>query len=174
MMGAVMSDEERWVRAVYAAHGDELYRFALRLLGDPGLAEETVQDTFVRAWRHVDDFDPARASMRTWLFVICRRVVIDAARARSVRPLAPPTAAPVEIADLAAEVDRVLTTWQLDEALARLTPEHRAAVVEITCKGRSYDDVARELDLPSGTVKSRVYYGLRNLRLSLEELGWNA
>jgi len=74
------------VRAVYAAHGPELFRFALRSLGDRGLAEEAVQETFVRAWQAAERFDDALGSLRTWLFAIIRNVVIDLSRARAVRP----------------------------------------------------------------------------------------
>src|SRR5947209_10868474 len=85
----VLANDEG-VRAVYAAHGPELYRSALRSLGDRGLAEEAVQETFVRAWQAAARFDDALGSLRTWLFAIVRNVVIDLSRARAVRPsLAP-------------------------------------------------------------------------------------
>src|SRR5918996_1507058 len=74
------------VREAYAAHARELYGFAHRSLGDAGLAEEAVQETFVRAWRAGDRFDPEIGSLRTWLFAIPRNVVIDLGRARAVRP----------------------------------------------------------------------------------------
>src|SRR3990170_1496237 len=73
-------------RAAYAAHGGELYRFALRSLSDGMLAEEAVQETFLRAWRAAARFDPQLGSLRTWLFAIARNVVIDLSRARAVRP----------------------------------------------------------------------------------------
>ena len=79
---------ERDVRDAYAAHAGELYGFALRSLGDPGLAEEAVQETFLRAWRAGDRFDPELGSLRTWLFAIVRNVVIDLGRARAARPRA--------------------------------------------------------------------------------------
>src|ERR1700674_1974276 len=82
---AVLANEDG-VRAVHAAHGPELYRFAVRSLGDRGLAEEAVQETFVRAWRAADRFDDELGSLRTWLFAIVRNVVIDLSRARAVRP----------------------------------------------------------------------------------------
>ena len=91
---AVMADTraalgtEAGVREVYAAHGGELYRFALRSLNDRGLAEEAVQETFVRAWQAADRFDDNLGSLRTWLFAIIRNVVIDLSRARAVRPSA--------------------------------------------------------------------------------------
>src|SRR5215213_9171062 len=81
---ALASDDG--VRAVYRAHGSELYRFALRSLGDSGLAEEAVQETFLRAWQAADRFDERLGSLRTWLFAIVRNVVIDLSRARAVRP----------------------------------------------------------------------------------------
>src|SRR6476660_1393131 len=77
---------ERDVREASAAHSGELYGFAMRSLGDSGLAEEAVQETFVRAWRAGERFDPQIGSLRTWLFAILRNVVIDLGRARAARP----------------------------------------------------------------------------------------
>ena len=161
------------VRAVYAAHGPELYRFALRSLGDRGLAEEAVQETFVRAWQAADRFDDALGSLRTWLFAIVRNVVIDLSRARAVRPSLATDSAATDLGDLSDDIDRVLTAWQVEEALRMLSEEHRSALVEVHYKGRSYGDVALDLGVPVGTVKSRVYYALKAMRLALEELGWS-
>src|SRR5690348_18282015 len=77
---------ERDVREAYAAHSGELYGFAVRSLGDAGLAEEAVQETFLRAWKAGERFDPEIGSLRTWLFAILRNVVIDLGRARASRP----------------------------------------------------------------------------------------
>jgi RNA polymerase sigma-70 factor (ECF subfamily) len=163
------------LRAAYAAHGPELYRFARRSLGDSGMAEDAVQEAFVRAWRASGSYDPARSSQRTWLFAILRNVVIDLARARRVRP---------PLADdrdrdgddggpsVDDEFDRVLTTWQVEAALAELDADHRRVLVEVHWRGRPYAEVAAELGIPAGTVKSRVYYGLRALRGTLEAQGW--
>jgi RNA polymerase sigma-70 factor (ECF subfamily) len=163
------------LRAVYDAHGAELYRFARRSLGDAGLAEEAVQEAFVRAWRAADRYDPARASQRTWLFAILRNVVIDLVRARRVRPpLAEPASDGHEAGGPEGEdsIDRMLTVWQVEAALAELAVDHRRALVEVHWRGRPYADVALELGVPEGTVKSRVYYGLRAMRDALEAQGW--
>ena len=163
------------LRAVYDAHGGELYRFARRSLGDPGLAEEAVQEAFLRAWRASSSYDPARASQRTWLFAILRNVVIDLVRARRSRP---PLAAgddegrPVEGASSGDAIERMLTVWEVESALACLGDDHRQALVEVHWRGRPYADVALELGVPEGTVKSRVYYGLRAMREALEAQGW--
>ena len=168
-MAQPLADEA--LRAVYEAHGPELYRFARRSLGDPGLAEEAVQEAFVRAWRASSSYDPARSSQRTWLFAILRNVVIDLARARRVRPpLANGAAHGVASSD--DDIDRVLTTWQVEAALALLDVDHRRVLVEVHWRGRPYAEVAHDLGVPTGTVKSRVYYGLRALRGALEAQGW--
>ena len=162
------------VRAVYAAHGPELYRFAMRSLGDRGLAEEAVQETFVRAWRASDRFDDALGSLRTWLFAIVRNVVIDLSRARAVRPgLSSVDAGSDDGLFVDEAFDQVLTAWQVEEALRMLSEEHRAALVEVHYNARSYNEVAAGLGVPVGTIKSRVYYALKAMRLALEELGWN-
>jgi RNA polymerase sigma-70 factor (ECF subfamily) len=171
--GTARDGRDAAVRALYAAHGDELFRFAVRSLDDRGAAEEAVQETFVRAWRAWDRFDAAIAGVRAWLFAILRNVVIDIARAQSVRPRVVDITTPVERAERVApdELDRIVVAWQVEEALRRLSADHRYAVVEVHCRGRAYDDVARELGVPVGTVKSRVYYALKLLRLAFDEMG---
>jgi len=161
------------LRAAYEAHGAELYRFARRSLGDGGLAEDAVQEAFVRAWRASSTYDPTRSSQRTWLFAILRNVVIDMARARRVRPpMATDDGADAARPAVDDEFDRVLTTWQVEAALAELDAAHREVLVEVHWRGRPYAEVARDLGIPAGTVKSRVYYGLRALRGTLEAQGW--
>jgi RNA polymerase sigma-70 factor (ECF subfamily) len=157
------------VRAAVQAHSGELYGFAFRALGDQGLAEEVVQETFVRAWRAGRRFDPDIASLRTWLFAILRNVIIDATRARSVRP---GVAVAVDVA-IADNIDELMQSWVVEEALRRLTDQHRRAVVEVYYQGRSAVDVAAELGVPAATIRSRLFYGLRALRLALDELGWD-
>jgi RNA polymerase sigma-70 factor (ECF subfamily) len=160
---------ERDVRDAYAAHAGELYGFALRSLGDAGLAEDAVQETFLRAWRAGDRFDPELGSLRTWLFAIVRNVVIDLGRARAARPRA--VAEGVEASH--DPFEESLLAWQVEEALRRIGAEHRRVLVETYFRGRPYAEVAADLGVPEGTVKSRVYYGLRALRNALEEMGYD-
>ena len=160
---------ERDVREAYAAHSGELYGFAMRSLGDAGLAEEAVQETFVRAWRAGDRFDPQIGSLRTWLFAILRNVVIDLGRARAVAAAASPRAGSSPRSNRSSEA---LLAWQVEEAMRRIGEDHRRVLVETHYRGRPYAEVAEELGVPEGTVKSRVYYGLRALRVVLEEMGY--
>jgi RNA polymerase sigma-70 factor, ECF subfamily len=161
--------DEHGIRQAYTAHGDELYGFALRSLGDRGLAEEAVQETFIRAWRAADRFDPELGSLRTWLFAIMRNIVIDLGRARAARPR--PTDSIEEVAQ--EPFEQALLAWQVEEALRRIGDAHRQVLVETYYRGRPYAEVAADLGVPEGTVKSRVYYGLRALRNALEEMGYD-
>jgi RNA polymerase sigma-70 factor (ECF subfamily) len=161
---------ERDVREAYSAHSGELYGFAVRSLGDSGLAEEAVQETFVRAWRAGERFDPELGSLRTWLFAILRNVVIDLGRARAARPRVAEEGPEQASSD---QLDQALLAWQIEEGLRRIGEQHRVVLIETYYRGRPYAEVATQLGVPEGTVKSRVYYGLRALRNVLEEMGYD-
>ena len=88
-VNSVVSSDAGGLRAAFLTHGGELYGYARRRLTDPGLAEEAVQETFLRAWKARKRFDPSLGTMRGWLFAIERHVVIDLARALTRRPTDP-------------------------------------------------------------------------------------
>ncbi len=102
------------------------------------------------------------------MFAILRNVVIDLGRARAVRP----GVAEGGVEPYVEPLDEALTSWQVEEAMRRIGEDHRRVLVETYYRGRPYADVAEELGVPEGTVKSRVYYGLRALRVVLEEMGY--
>jgi RNA polymerase sigma-70 factor (ECF subfamily) len=157
---------ERDVREAYAAHSGELYRFAARLLGDTGLAEEAVRETFLRGWRAGDRFDPETGRLRTWLFAILREVVIELGRARAARPQVTEDGVEPSVEPL----EQSLPAWQVEEGMHRIGEQHRQVLVETYYRGRPYAEVATELGVTEGTVKSRVYDGLRALKVALEEV----
>ncbi|MGH9117342.1 MAG: sigma-70 family RNA polymerase sigma factor [Acidimicrobiales bacterium] len=153
-------------------HGGELHRFARRVLGDNGLAEEAVQETFLKAWRRAHRFDPERASLRTWLFAILRNTTVDLARSRATRPSLAADGVDDDAADPIDAIEGRMRAWQVEEALRHLSDDHRIAVVEVHLRARSYEEVGLDLGVPAGTVKSRVYYGLKALRSTLVDQGW--
>lgn len=172
--------DEQAVGAAYEAHGAEIYRFALRGLGDPGAAEDVVQETFLRAWRAADRYDPSLASLRVWLFAIARNTMIDHHRSsRTGRhdlvdltdPDLDPSLEPGRAGRTDDTTDQVLHGWVVQEALHRLSPEHRVALVETHLKDRPYAEVAAEQGVPVGTLRSRVFYGLKAMRVTMDEMG---
>ncbi|HEX9765720.1 MAG TPA: sigma-70 family RNA polymerase sigma factor [Nitriliruptorales bacterium] len=144
--------------------------FANRSVGDAELAREIVNDTLLRAWRHAHRFDPERGELATWLFTIARNLSIDAGRRRLARPTITRDVEDLEVVE-DSDVDRILEAWEIADALRSLQPAHRAVIIEVHYRGASIAEAAERLGIPQGTVKSRLYYGLRGLRLALEERG---
>jgi len=157
------------LRALYALHGEALYGFAVRRLGDRGLAEELVQDVFTRVWRHAGDFDPERASFRTWLYQIARNAAIDVERRRMVRPSLSSESASEEPTEPDEPIERAVLRWQMEAALERLGPDHREVLRLAHFEGLTMREIGDRLGIPVGTVKSRTSYALRILRLALDE-----
>jgi len=143
-----------------------------RALNDDGLAEEAVQETFLRAWRAADRYDPHRSSLRTWMFSIARNVTIDLARARSARPERAGTEVEQPTRGAKDATEESLRSWEMEEALRRIGPQHRHAIVETYLRDRPCAEVAAEAGVPVGTMRSRLYYGLKALRSVLEEREW--
>ena len=155
---------------LYRRFGPRLYGLGLRLLGDASLSEELVQETFLRVWRGSARYDRARGSVPTFVFTIARNVAVDLWRRPSSRPLpAQPTA--TELTDA---TDEVLIGITVRDALDGLTPDHRQVLELGYREGLTQVEIARRLDIPLGTVKTRTYYALRALKLALEERGINA
>jgi RNA polymerase sigma-70 factor, ECF subfamily len=162
---------EDGMRTLYRTYGPELYGFAVNCLGDRQQAEEVVQDVFTRVWRHADSFDPSRASFRTWLYGIARNAIIDLKRRGAVRPSLATAPADLDQGPGDDSLERALLGWQVSAALERLTPEHRQVIRLAHFQGLRLREIAELTGLPLGTVKSRVSYALRGMRLALEEMG---
>jgi RNA polymerase sigma-70 factor, ECF subfamily len=165
-------DEETLTR-LYDEHADALLGYAIRLTGgDRQRAEDVVQETLLRAWRHPEVIDADRGSPRAWLMTVARNVAFDDYRARRSRPQeVSGELLDAMVPDRDDEIDRALEKWIVAEALAALSPSHRAVLVETFYRGRSVNDAAAVLGVPPGTVKSRTFYALRALRLELAERG---
>jgi RNA polymerase sigma-70 factor (ECF subfamily) len=164
--------DEQLLRALHDQYAGPLWSFALRLTGDRARSQDVVQETLLRAWRKPSVLDEEQGSARAWLFTVARRIVVDEWRsARSRREIIVDEPPEQPEAD---QVDALLDEWIIAEALDRLTPEHRAVIVECYYRGRSTAEAADVLRIPAGTVKSRTHYALRALRLAMQEMGVTA
>jgi len=147
----------------------------MRLLGDKGMAEELVQDSFVRVWRSASSYDSERGSVRTFVYTIARRAAIDLQRRSNRIPVPVELAAddrPVgQEAGVPDSFDRLLTQLEVREAMSTLSDSHREVVELFYDGGLSQREIAERIDVPLGTVKTRTYHALRALRLQLEERG---
>ena len=164
-------------------HMDAVYRFALRLTGAADQAQDLVQDTFLRAFRSWDQYTPG-TQCKSWLFTICRNLYLrqrergqrhdeivaeNAPRDTGTESPVNPLWAAVEGSDPEGEFFSSIVDADVLEAIDALPEEYRMAVVLSDVEGLSYDEIAATLDVPVGTVKSRLFRGRRRLQQVLYE-----
>ncbi|MFJ6217204.1 sigma-70 family RNA polymerase sigma factor [Streptomyces sp. NPDC092296] len=148
---------------IVAEHRAGLIAYAERLLHDRGLAEDVVQEAFIRAWRHIDRLHGTEGSVRGWLLTVTRRLVVDWVRKPHTRRevVGAGYSDPPCRADRIGAVHDALLAVPL---LRTLSPEHRAVLVHLYLYDRTIQETAGILGVPPGTVKSRQYNALRKLR----------
>ena len=157
---------------LYEEHARPLLMFALRLTGgDRQRAEDIVQETLLRAWRNAHRLGAqGHQSLRPWLITVARRIAIDDHRSERARPTEEYDRDLENFAE-SDSTDRVLRTITVTNALRTLSQPHREILIETYFRGRTVPEAAKELGLPLGTAKSRVYYALRALRSALQKQG---
>jgi RNA polymerase sigma-70 factor, ECF subfamily len=159
------------IEGLYDEHAAALWRHARRLTGDDARAQDVVQETLLRAWQHPEVADDGDRSARAWLFTVARNIVIDESRsARFRRELSTPDDAGAFEGACPDEMDAATNRLLIGDALARLTPEHREVIRRAYFLGCTTAQIATDLGIADGTVKSRLHYALRALRLALSEM----
>lgn len=170
LLRAADGDRDGAMAELYDRYARRLYGYGLKLLRDPGLAEELVQESFVRLWRSAGRFDPARGTVSRYLFTIARNTAVDLHRRR-------PKHEREELREHAAAGDafeELVTSLTVRDALDALQPAFRE-VLELTYdQALSQAQIAAALEVPVGTVKSRTYYAMRALRTELVQRGVHA
>ena len=158
----------------YRRHAGAVYALACRVLSDGALAEEVVQEVFLRLWRQPDRFDPDRGSLRAFLLAHAHGRAIDALRSESSRRRREEREARSTAEagyDLEREVWDLAVAERVKDALVRLPAEERRAIELAYFDGHTYREVATLLGQPEGTVKSRIRTGLRRLQVRLVTYG---
>ncbi|WP_221583691.1 sigma-70 family RNA polymerase sigma factor [Microbacterium sp. G2-8] len=162
-------DDAERLGALFDAHAAPVRRYVVHLTGDVSGADDVVQETLLRAWRTPRILAEDPSSVRSWMFTVARHLVVDEARSAHSRHenavADPPDSAARDATD--AVFDAIL----IEEALRSLSDAHRDVVVRAYYGGCTVAEIATEIDVPVGTVKSRLHYGLRALRLALQEKG---
>jgi RNA polymerase sigma-70 factor (ECF subfamily) len=170
LLSLMAGGDERALGELYDRFGGVAYGFALRIVRDPGFAEDVVQDAFLSVWRSASSFDVGRGTVRGWLFMLVHRRAVDLVkreeRRREQRPDVVPTTIGVSAAEAAAlRGDR----GRVQEALRTLPAGERQALELAHYGGLSQSQIAKRLNVPLGTIKSRAFNGLRRLRVLLQD-----
>jgi RNA polymerase sigma-70 factor, ECF subfamily len=170
LLQAIARGDQDALRQLYRAFERPLYTLGMRWLHDQALAEELVQEVTLRIWRRASSFDPSKGAASSWIFGVARNVASDLGRAR-LRVPTPVEDLVVSATDEPWNEESSWQQWQIATAILSLPVEqqriiHLAYVLQFT-----QSEIARALDIPLGTVKTRLYQGLRALRAMLAELG---
>lgn len=185
LVTALRTGTPQAARLLYDTYGQALYGFAYRRTGDAELSKDLVQDVMVRVWQAAPRFDPSLGTFRSWVFRIARNALTDEIRraARRPRVVGPldwndREDAAVSATTLAGmgepatdDVEAFLRSWLIGSALDRLPTDHRAVVELVYLRQLKISEAAQRLGVPEGTVKSRCFYALQNLRTAFQELG---
>ena len=167
LLGRMRLGDESALEALYARYGGLVYTLALRIVGDPELAREVVQDTFLRSWAGRETYDPQRGRVPWWLMGIARNRAIDLLRSRSHQARMRERTAPLpEVPTTLPRdpVDAVVSRRAVLDALRELSEGQRRAIELAYYGGLTQTEIANELGEPLGTIKSRTREALERLR----------
>lgn len=170
LLGAIAENADRTAfRQLFEHFAPRLKSFVLSQGTDPQMAEEVVQETMVRVWRKASQFDPAKASASTWIFTIARNMRIDLLRKAS-RP-EPDFNDPAFVPDPEPQVPEIMARAQDEEILTQLVSsmptEQREVLVLAYFEDKTHPEIAAQLNIPLGTVKSRIRLALKRMRTAL-------
>lgn len=156
--------DEEAVAEIYREHGPMLRRVVWRATSDANRVEDIVQEVILRVWKQA----PEAENLRAYLITTARHLIVDQHRAAGRRPQ---EARLVDVAETDSALDRALDQVLVEEALGRLQTNHREILRRLYFERLTVAEASDRLGVPEGTVKSRAYYAVRNLRVILDEMG---
>lgn len=171
LLRSIQSGDQQAVAALYDRYSGAAYGLAFRITGDGTLAEDVVQDAFVSVWKQAGRFDPERGQVKSWLLTIVHHKAVDAVRRRANRSERALPEGPEEFIATIGSPEQV-TEMTMDAAAVReavrAVPEDQRRTIEMAYfEGLTHVEIAERMDVPLGTVKSRLRIGLEKMRESL-------
>src|SRR5919109_3625010 len=175
LIGLIADGDRRAMQVLYARHNVRVYRFLLRLTGNPSLAEDLVSEVFLDAWRQADTFE-SKSQVSTWLLAIARYKALSALRRRTDEHLDEQMGASIE--DTADNPETVVGTRNrntiIQKCLTQLSPAHREVIDLVYYHEKSVEEVAQIVGVPPATVKTRMFYARNKLADLLKQQGVHA
>ncbi|MEH6681909.1 MAG: RNA polymerase sigma factor [Sediminicola sp.] len=154
---------EKAISLLYEHYGDTLYGVANKVVRNEELAQDILQESFVKIWKKSDSYDPSKAKLFTWLFRITRNTAIDKLRSVNTKSDREIQMDVSDVYNLGVDSTRP-ELMDVRENLDRLEPKYQVVLDALFFQGMTQQEASEELDIPLGTIKSRLKIGLRELR----------
>jgi RNA polymerase sigma-70 factor (ECF subfamily) len=175
LIGLIADGDKRAMQALYARHSERLYRFIVRLTGNPTLAEDLVSEVFLDVWRHAEGFE-SKSQVSTWVLAIARYKALSALRRRTDEHLDYHMAETIE--DTSDDPETMVNTKDrntiVQKCLTQLSPAHREVIDLMYYHEKSVDQVAKIVGAPAATVKTRMFYARTKMADLLTQSGVSA
>lgn len=167
LLSAIATGDMNAFERLYRRYFRRVYGFVLRMLSKPDLAEEVAADTLMTVWRRAADFE-ARSKPSTWIFGIAYRLALATLRRQAKHERADQAAEETELQTTgSSEIDRLFLRQDLAKALQALSPTHRAVLELAYTYGYGVNEIARIMECPPGTVKTRMMHARERLRAQM-------
>jgi RNA polymerase sigma-70 factor (ECF subfamily) len=172
LIGRIANGDRLAMQVLFARHHVRVYRFVLRLVSNPTVAEDLISDVFLDVWRQAGRFE-ARSAVSTWLLAIARFKALSAVRKRQDGELDDETAERMEDTSDTPEValQKKNKGEVLRDCLKSLSPEHREIIDLVYYHEKSVEEVAELVGIPENTVKTRMFYARKRLSELLKAAG---
>jgi RNA polymerase sigma-70 factor (ECF subfamily) len=177
LIGRIAKGDRLAMQVLFARHHVRVYRFVLRLVGNPTTAEDLISEVFLDVWRQADRFE-GRSAVSTWMLAIARFKALSALRKKPDEELDEETAATIEDTSDTPEValEKKDKSTVLRQCLEKLSPEHKEIIDLVYYHEKSVEEVAEIVGIPENTVKTRMFYARKKLAELLKaagvERGW--
>jgi RNA polymerase sigma-70 factor (ECF subfamily) len=155
--------DEKAISLLYDNYADTLYGVAYKVVKDEDLAQDIVQESFVKIWKKSDSYDATKAKLFTWLFRITRNTAIDKLRSINTKS---DKEIQIDVSDVYNLGEQSIRPEFIDvkENLDKIEPKYRIVLEALFFEGMTQQEASDELDIPLGTIKSRLKIGLREMR----------
>jgi RNA polymerase sigma-70 factor, ECF subfamily len=174
LIGRIAQGDRLAMQILFARHQVRVYRFVLRLVGNPAAAEDLVSEVFLDVWRHADRFE-GRSTVSTWLLAIARFKGLSSMRRKPEEELDEEAAGAIEDTsdDPEVAVQKMDKGAALRKCLQRLSQEHREVIDLVYYHEKSVEEVAKIIGIPEATVKTRMFYARKKLSELLKASGFD-
>lgn len=148
---------------LYDKYSGAMFNIILRIVNSNEVAEDVLQDSFLKIWKNIESYDESKSTIFTWMLNVCRNTALDALRKANVRPSIQTDTDNVYVSNLNA-VQMNTDSVGLKNSLKYLTPEQSLVIQAVYFNGLTHEEASKVLDIPLGTVKTRVRNGLLTLK----------